>query len=408
MSQEPDHPSASPSGQNQYDGEALPLIELETLLNRLPSRRKRLVQIGLVLAAFVVVLVTFWTVIVPKTPPNTPVSVQPTQPPSTFTIISNVNYGTITMNGMPQRGSLPFTFTLRGQSFATVTFDAPPFQPVTCRFPAPNPGTSLPITPCPETGGRLSVQVGQLLALFFTLDDLPPAQQQQIIALIPQIVTAQQDISVPAGSTVVTGLNSDGTVQTRRVSELLRASAFLVPTAQNTQQRLGCFSFVCTELPNINPPDYPGSAHIWQVTTSIVLHWRFTTPGGQVVSDVTFPFDGTTTLFLSYDAATGWHAAPLLSDGGSMSEQLTGLFCSVGEQLLQIEQERSLRGENWEITSLHDAGIEGCELALTQNTTDEGHFLWRFGALLAADTRAHQTLPVLPLATPADEAAVGG
>jgi hypothetical protein len=39
---------------------------------------------------------------------------------------------------------------------------------------------------------------------------------------------------------------------------------------------------------------------------------------------------------------------------------------------------------------------------------DQGHFIWRFGVLLAADASAHSTLPALPVALPADLAAVGG
>jgi hypothetical protein len=56
------HPAEPPTPDEQGEGASLPLIDLETLLNRPPSQRKRLVQIGFMLAALLVVVVTFWDV----------------------------------------------------------------------------------------------------------------------------------------------------------------------------------------------------------------------------------------------------------------------------------------------------------------------------------------------------------
>jgi hypothetical protein len=58
--------------------------------------------------------------------------------------------------------------------------------------------------------------------------------------------------------------------------------------------------------------------------------------------------------------------------------------------------------------SLHDRGVEGCELGATINRVDGGSYVWRFGVLLAADAQAHSILPALPRASPAEIAAVGG
>lgn len=409
VSQEPDNSSSFPSEQDA--GEDLLLIELDTLLNRPPSRRKRLIQIVLALAAFVVVLVTFWNVIVPGTPPAPPVHVQPTQPPPTFTIISNVNYETITINGQPQRGSVPLTIKMRSQPPYTITLDAPPFRTLTCRFPPPGPGTPNTFDPCLETGTFIaSQQAAYVLDMLFTLANLPAAQQQQITALIPQAITMQQTLTAPAQSTIVTGLNADGTINARRVTGPLRASVFLVPVTQTYQGQQGtfCNSFVCVDDTGAPLPHASPSGHLWEVSTPVALRWRFTTASGQIVSDVTFPSNTMTNLSLSYDAATGWQIVPFPADEGSLSQQLTRLVCATGMQMLFVEQARYLSGEGWDEAILHDAGINGCELALTQNNTDEGHFLWRFGALLAVDARAHSTLPTLPIASPADLAAVEG
>jgi hypothetical protein len=60
------------------------------------------------------------------------------------------------------------------------------------------------------------------------------------------------------------------------------------------------------------------------------------------------------------------------------------------------------------MSPLHDNGLEGCELALqTAQGANAGHFVWRFGVLLAADRPAHTLLPSLPLAPASELAAVG-
>src|SRR5262249_36305804 len=135
----------------------------------------------------------------------------------------------------------------------------------------------------------------------------------------------------------------------------------------------------------------------------------FSTASGQVVSDVTFPTDPTLlNLFLAYAASTGWRIASPLTTADSLSQQLAQLVCSTGAQMLFTEQIRHLSGEGWEISILHSQGVAGCPLALALNHQDQGHFVWRFGALLAADASAHAALPTLPIASPADLAAVDG
>jgi len=62
-------------------------------------------------------------------------------------------------------------------------------------------------------------------------------------------------------------------------------------------------------------------------------------------------------------------------------------------------------------------GVEGCKLELDIPNTKPSAtpdpfmpplFLWRFGVLLAADANAQTFLPSLPLASPAELAAVSG
>ena len=389
MSQPPDHPL--PISSDQEDGAALPLVDLETLPTRPPAWRKRVVQIGLLLAALVVVIVTFWGIIVPKTLPGPPVLLQPAALPRALSILSNVNYGTLTINGQPQSNPLPMTIRLHSKPPYIITLEAPPFRPLSCPFPPPAPPAPYGFTPC-LAGGEftLNQQSVTTLQMLFTLADLPPAQQQQITTLIPQAVTAEQMITAPAQSFIVTGLPADGTITTERLSEPLEASASLVPSPQNSQEGTSCQGFLCTGS-GVFPPNDALSGQFWEVTTPVALRWRFTTASGHIVSEVTFPIATALTLYLSYTVPAGWQVG-LLSPA-QLSQDLTQLFCPTGANMLASEAQQQTNEEYWDVTTLHDQGIEGCELSLQLNGADQGLFVWRFGVLLAADAQAHSTPP---------------
>jgi hypothetical protein len=407
MSQQPDEP-ATPAPEEE-SGEYLPLIELETLLERQPSRRKRLVQISLVLAALVVIFVTFRGSILPQTPSASIILVQPSESPLTVNLISNVNYGALTIDGQPRRGAPPLTMKMRGQPPYNITLNAPPFQPLTCAFPPPATRAPYIFNPCNAWQTYIPNQQAMTqLEMLFTLADLPAAQRQQIIGLFAGGFSIQSAIPVPAQSAIIASFNQDGTITSTRMSGPLEASVSLVPGTQSDQRGLFCFSYTCVGLSafSSNPS---ASGQLWGVSTPVSLRWRFTTPSGQVVSDVTFPTSPMLLrVFLSYNKTTGWQIAPLSSSTLSLKNQMTQLICSTGIQMLGIERARFLSGQGWDMAPLHDQGVQGCELELTQNSSDEGHFLWRFGALLAADAKAHSILPMLPVASPDELAAVTG
>ena len=150
------------------------------------------------------------------------------------------------------------------------------------------------------------------------------------------------------------------------------------------------------------------SGQIWEVATPAALRWRFTDASGHVVSDVTFPSATTLPLYLSYAAATGWQLESPTQ--AQLSQALTDLICPTGEQLLAgvLAGTPLGNGGDWNLIVLHDQGGAGCELELAEQGIDQGHFVWRFGVLLAADARAHSVLPALPVARPSDLAAVEG
>ncbi len=398
MDEDTDHPSPAPSEDDAE--EPLPLVELDTLLNQPPSRRKRLVQLGLGLAALVVVFATFWGVIRPKAPLASAPHAQPTEAPPTLLITSNVNYGTITINGQKQRGAPPLEIKMRTPPPYQITLDAPPFQPFTCTFPG-----------CSQSGTiTANGQAVRTANLTFSPTSLPAAQQSQVSSLVSQAISVQQPMTVPAGAFIATQLAGDGEISSQQAEEPLQATALLVSTSPTVPFFGSCFGVICVDSSvgiGGASPSSAGSGHFWQVSSFLSLRWRFTTAAGAVVSEVTYPIIQQIPITLAYDAATGWRLAPQ-SAGQYMADQLANMACITGAGMLQVEQARYLSGLGWNVQTLRQQGTAGCEYQLFQNNTNYGQFVWRFGVLLAADATAHNTFPTLPIASPEDIAAVGG
>src|ERR1051326_6197543 len=98
-----------------------------------PLSRKRLIQIGLVLIALVVVAVLFINVppITKLVPGESSTTSQTKMPTQMALISSNINFGTVNINGKPQRGDLPMFFPMHMTPSATaykITVAAPPFH----------------------------------------------------------------------------------------------------------------------------------------------------------------------------------------------------------------------------------------------------------------------------------------
>jgi hypothetical protein len=393
--------------------ERLPLIDLEQEGQRPPSRRKRLLQIGAAVAALVLILVTFHSVLLPARPAAPTQAPAPTTPPPLLLINSNVTGATITINGK-RRGTLPMLLPLPYEidKRQDITVDAPPFQPITCHLPLsdnhlPSGCQQGEITGMgPVTLNGISGSPSHVLYIDFTDDTLPPAQQAQIRAVVTQALETPQQTTVPAGDYFVTDFtgtySSDDTLSSQRATTPLQASLSVVPNT--SMPGPDCNGFICT----LNAPfdTAPQQAHLWLILVPVSLRWQFARASGQVISDVPFPASMFMNLALSYNPETGWQVVAPPASGISLSEQLANMSCSTGIQILS-----DLAGSNSNVGGPNGPNqtIEGCTLSLQSNSnTSLGTFLWRFGVLLAADANAHALLPALPVAPPDELAAAGG
>lgn len=399
-------------------GEDLPLVELETFLNRPPSRRKRLAHIGLVLAAAAVVLVMLRG----TTVPHKPTAPHPPSDPNTLLVLSNVNYGAVTINSKKQPWPLPLMMPIHGNtSDADITLNAPPFRAISCHVHLDVVSLSINVSATDRNCYALPVSNIVPLALndivntpvfrlfiFLTPDDLPADQQNQVTDLLVQALTTQQDVTVPVDSYFATGFQAP-TITSQHASTPLRATASLALVISHDQGTASsCVSFICARP--IEPVTVvPATGQQWSIQAGVTLRWSFSGASGAVVSDVPFwgnafsdPVENNMSLFLSRNAAGDWtisQNAPV----SHVSYQLQGTFCFIGASILQ----QTLTSDaSASIVTINDRGVQGCELQAFVNGVSQGIFLWRFGVLLAADVKAHAIYPHLPVAPPEEIAAV--
>lgn len=407
MDQHTDDSARQPG--EQSTNERLPLTEPEIVRSRPPAQRKRLTQLGWALLAGLIVLAALWGIFFRKAPTSPKVNAQPTPAFPTLNISSNVGFGTVTVNGVQQSGPPPLHLTMQTLPPYTVTINAPPFRTGYCVA-----GGIANASPPSDAGGQCSQgylydpsgknkQTTLIVNITFTLDDLPPDQQSAITAMIPQLATISQKTSVPAQSYLATNVTPAGEVKTQRASGTLQATATFAPSKLFSQPTYSCQDYLCFDTLGPGLLSLP-NGDSWQVAVPVALSWRFTNAAGKVVGAVSLPYADLIAMFLAYDQAQGWHTV-VPSGAESIADQVQPLDCSTGITMLQLQTARLLSGEGWEAEQLTSKGVEGCLLDLQQNNLEEGHFLWRFGVIMAADDKAHATLPTLPVA-PQDEIAV--
>jgi hypothetical protein len=404
MAQHTDEPAPEPS--EAQPGDDLPLIELETLLSQPPSQRKRLTQLGLLLAAAGIALALFWNTLLPGKAPA-PISTRVMPAPSLL-ILGNVNYGLITINGKQQPGQIPMVIALRANTSYTldITLNAPPFRSHSCHVRLDQYDFIQSNTQCrtsiatPNEAVNGSINTGGLafeIDFTLSLDDLPPAQQNAITKTVTQALSYQQAMSVPAGSYFAIGFDQAGKIISQRASAPVQASASVTPSAPPQNSYAGpCVASICAGGFETQTASGPFEK-IWNIQVVIAPRWRFIDASGAALGDEPFPAENSVSLLLSYDARGGWTIA-----SGIDNDQLVSAFCNTGENMLG----QLTTADNASIGTAYDRGAAGCELVLDVNGVDQGLYLWRFGVLLTVDAKARAAHPELPAAPPDEVAAV--
>ncbi|HLW02546.1 MAG TPA: hypothetical protein VKT82_28090 [Ktedonobacterales bacterium] len=388
--------------------------ELESA--RLSPRRKRVLQISMLLVALVALLVTLRGVVLPQPAPGGPLPL-PTIPPPATLIMSNISFGTVTINGQRQRGTVPMLLVEQATTY-TITINAPPFRAKSCTFSfhggtPQNYTSNFPdCTVSSGSGGFPEMTLNGVtrdptssVMIVFTAADLPADQQNQINTLLAHSVTAQQSTAVPSGSYIATGLDGASHITSQLTTAALRATAFLAPNANFGPIGLDCVGLTC---PNTLSADElttrPGM--LWDILVPVALRWDFMASDGSAMGDVSFPAASVVPGMLAYANNAGWSLSsqPEL-DSSSVGDTFSNLDCLTGAQILQQQLRAITWNGNEDISE--GQGMNGCEITLQDaGGSGRGSFFWRFGVLLAGDDAAHHLLPALPVAPAAEINAV--
>lgn len=399
--------TAPPQPEETGDRPTVASVELDDLLRRRRTRSQRAVRFG---ALAVAVLLAAALVLhaagvrIPRPQSQVP------QRPVGIALVSNVSYGTLTLNGRRLGGPPPQAVILRDGT-NEIALTAPPFQPRECRVTWPD--LSL-------LGGQCTVSIGYLpglsstleieyqIALDFDSGDLPPSVAAAARATVNAAISAAHfEAAVPASQPIATGwMPRTGAIATIPAPPLTQAQLTFAPASTP-----GCPEGLCAgseflpSFPDRGPPTGPA----WMVNAGFTYTWRFVTQGGTALGSVTYPTDAPASFAIVPDANSdsGWHlwqpSAPTPTD--VMQGTLTSSICDWANAFrvaLPGVPSPPIVG----VTT--GPGIQGCAFALqTPEGGDAGTLLWRFGVLLAADPQAHAGYPRLPPAPAGALEAIG-
>lgn len=350
-------------------------------------------------------------------------SVEPTVTPvaQQVALTSNVTFGTFALNGKRLKGSPPLLVTLRnGRN--TITLTAPPFKPKTCSLVWP--GQQPEGSDCGAGMGEQLVIGGRTVSPFLTLDvnvgaaDLPADLAQSAQAAVAAALGGEAlHTTIPQGDYYALDEDASGVPVAERAATTMRADlAFLLPGGFGAGSTGPCgpaYGFCTGAVPFTGGAVLP--SNIWSVSINAQVRWTFTPQGAPPL--IASPLDEgfPTQLWLVYDGAGGWQVTEPSDASGpaqSLGAQLSSGICFAGTMLLSNAAASTGQQFGTGTGGTGDHGVDGCAIQLLPNGGSNsppaplGNVIWRFGALLAADTGAHKLLPMLPVAPPDEGRAV--
>lgn len=360
-------------------------------------------------------------------------------PGNALIVTSNFNSGTVTLNGKKLAGTVPLLVRLNlGEN--TITFSAPPFHDKTCRVTLlaqadPNSGqrTQAAGANCAINTQEPAIRFQGIavpngyLGFQLTGADLPNDLRNTAENALWLKLGNLPALQVPAGDYYATGTTTTGRITSVRAAVPLLATPALV-RSNSTQNGPSCSNLGCAGPPAL--PDQGGGstpAGIWLIGDSVAAGWRFTTQSGALVATSAFRDAGAVAVGMTYSSTAGWSVAegspgPFIVD---LQTQVISASCQSGFTVLQtLIEKSSLAGQ--QLSFSQGGGVfgpptlqtDGCAISVeeqnsnplspTTSPKEYGHYVWRWGVLLAADAQARTLFPSLPVAPQSEITAVGG
>ena len=343
--------------------------------------------------------------------------------PEQVALVSNVTFGTITVNGKRLKGSPPLLVTLRN-GLNTITLTAPPFRSKTCTLAWP--GQQPTGTDCGAGMGEQVVIGGRTLTPFLTLEvdlsaaDLPPSLAQSAQAAVAAALSGVVlHTTVPRGDYFALKEDASGVPLAQRATSTMRADLAFLPPGGSGVNRCAPYGFCTGALPFASDQEALLPTKVWSVSINAQMRWTFTPPDAPPLIATPLDEGFPTPIWLVYDGAGGWQVtAPNASAAGPpFSTWFSSGICFAGSMLLTNAAASMGQQFGTGTGGAGDHAVDGCAIEMLHNSASGasgppppvGTVIWRFGALLAADAGAHNVLPLLPVAPPDEvHALVGG
>ena len=331
------------------------------------------------------------------------------QRPAGVALVSNISFGTLTLNGR-RLGAPPQAATLRNGT-NVITLAAPPFATRKCSIAWPSLAVlsgrctvSVGIFYEPATDPTFDVEYG--IMLDFDGGDLPPdAAAAARATLDAAIVAAQLQTLVPSGQRIAIAWTprASTTIASMGVRQPVRAQLTFAPAPAAVPD---CPAGLCAG-PEFIPGYFdrePLDGPAWMLSVGVTYTWRFVTASGTTIASVTYPTDAQANVALVPDnnGDGGWHVWPpsLRPSVATPQAALASTLCDWAS-VFRVALPGVPSPPN--VGAQVGPGIEGCAFDLQAlDGTPAGTLVWRFGVLLAGDATAHARYPALPLAS-ADE-----
>ncbi len=427
MTDAQDHPPTDSASDH------LSSVELDTLLQPKQSSRKRLVQAGSITLALLLVIGFFvyphWAAAFGHggaTPPSQSTATADVP----IVLLSNVTYGSLSVNGKPLNSPPPAIVYLHAGN-NTIDLKTPPFLPQHCQISWPEQqvtGSTCTLKYDTQTytvRGRSVVPVF-VIDMLLTAAQLPQDARDAAFHAVGAALTdlsVASSLPVPAGQYFAVGDLPTSKLHVNQLTETIQAKVVADAPAERSPvggpdcRSLGCASSLQPDSATQLPQEF-GTSNVWAITSAISLRLDFSTTRGTSRGSLMLSTFDQLPLVLTYTPDGGWRI--LTEDPANpyvitLSSQIDENVCNAGRnRIFQLAQQTlpatTVSSFGIEET-LNSHGLRGCEFqeSVPQgNSTQPAQFLWRFGALLAENTTAHQLFPGIPIA-PRDEiaAAIG-
>lgn len=413
---------AGPSGEMVLEGEAVPVSSRMT-----PRRRAMAVVLAVAAAALALVLVLgapdqgvplLQALFATRTP------TAPLAPGDDQVILENsVPWGVLRLDGrqidMPTADpslGIPYPILQLSRGSHTIDYSAGPFPPRHCVV-------SVPAAVSDTCGGRANMVIQGFPAhsvdLRATPTNLPPDQYAALTAAVDAALTFPAGELAPGDH--YARQNGDVAAATQALQARLLAS---LNSEQNGIGGAIINGQDCSALCSLVGPGEPTAAGpaAWALMANVEASWQFIDGAGHVVD--TAPVVGGDAASLSPPLLVGVS----ISWNGSWSATLPAPqpefgfdgLCGAGVDLLRLmvgSVASNDVGLGFNSTQGHSF-LDGCLLTAQQSpgeptgpstpaeTLHLGSVLYRYGALIAADSDAHQTWRQLPLPSPRERAII--